>query len=207
MHIPPTWRERIWTVPNAISVGRLLLIPVAIYWISDEQYWAAGILIAVLGATDWIDGWIARRYDQTSELGKVLDPTADRLMLITVAATLLWVGLVPWWFGVLVLVREVLIVVAVLVLAGAGASRIDVQWAGKAGTLALMFAFPAFVFFDQATDLGRAFFGLAAYCFAVGGLILSYWAAWQYVPIARAALRDGRHGRHQPSDSSRGERA
>jgi len=197
MAIPSAWRERIWTIPNAISVARLLLLPVALYWIVDEQYWAAGILIAVLGATDWVDGWIARRYDQGSELGKVLDPTADRLMLIAVAATLLLVGIVPWWFGVLVLLRELLIVIAVVILAGAGARRIDVQWAGKAGTLALMFAFPAFVFFDQTHGVLHVVCGLVAYGFAIAGLGLSYWAAWHYVPLARDALREGRSGRIQ----------
>jgi cardiolipin synthase len=96
----------------------------------------------VLSASDWVDGWIARRFDQGSDLGKVLDPVADRILLLVGAIALLVQGSVPIVVGVLVLVREAIISVAVLLLAAAGARRIDVQWAGKAGTFGLMFAFP-----------------------------------------------------------------
>src|SRR5215510_2009035 len=102
-------------------------------------------LLAVLGASDWVDGWIARHFDQGSDLGKVLDPVADRILLLVGAIALLVQGSVPLVVGLLVLVREAIISVAVLALAAAGARRIDVQWVGKAGTLALMVAFPLFV--------------------------------------------------------------
>ena len=189
--------DRILTVPNLISFGRLLCIPWFLWLLlAQDERIAAAILLAVLGGTDWVDGWIARRYDQGSELGKVLDPVADRILLIAAGVALLIDGSIPVWVGVLVLGRELVISVAVLWLAAAGAKRIDVQWVGKAGTLALMFALPGFLLIDT-LDNGalRDLLIFATWCFTIGGLLLSYWAAAGYVPIARRALRDGRAAR------------
>ena len=119
--VEPT-RDRGWrTVPNLISLIRLLCVPVFVYLLlGADRPLAAGVLLAVLGATDWVDGWIARRYDQGSSIGKVLDPVADRILLIAAAVVLLVDGTVPWWVGVLVLAREAVISVAVVALAAAG---------------------------------------------------------------------------------------
>ena len=137
--------QRVVTIPNLISIVRLLCAPVFVWLLADDQGVAAAAVLAVLGASDWVDGWIARHFDQGSNLGKVLDPVADRVLLLVAAIALLVDGSVPIVVGVLVLVREAMVSVAVLVLAMAGARRIDVQWAGKAGTFGLMFAFPLFL--------------------------------------------------------------
>jgi cardiolipin synthase len=189
--------NRVLTVPNLISFGRLLCIPWFLWLLlAQDKRVAAAILLAVLGATDWVDGWIARRYDQGSELGKILDPVADRILLIAAGVALLIDGSVPIWVGVLVLAREAVISVAVLWLAAAGAKRIDVQWVGKAGTLALMFAFPGFLLIDALDHAAlRDLLIFATWCFTIGGLVLSYWAAAGYIPIARQALREGRAAR------------
>ena len=97
------------------------------------------MLLAVLGATDWIDGYVARRYHQVSTLGKVLDPAADRILVGTAVIAVIVHGAVPLWFGVATLAREVLVSVMVVLLAALGAARINVLWVGKAGTFALMF--------------------------------------------------------------------
>jgi cardiolipin synthase len=156
----------------------------------------AAVLLAVMGATDWVDGWIARHFDQGSEIGKILDPTADRVLLVASAAALLREGLAPGVVVILwiVLAREVLIAVATVGLAAAGARRIDVVWAGKAGTLALMFALPMFLIASAASSV-RTLFDFLGWGFAIGGIVLGYFAAAKYVPAARAALRDGRTGR------------
>jgi cardiolipin synthase len=104
-------------------------------------------------------------------------------------------GSVPLVVGMLVLVRELLVSVAVLALAAAGARRIDVQWVGKAGTLALMFAFPLFLWADAIHGDARDVVLVAAWFMAVCGLVFSYYAALMYVPLARDALRDGRDER------------
>ena len=168
--------QRIVTLPNLISVLRLLCVPLFIWLLVDDQGVAAALVLGVLGASDWVDGWIARRFDQGSDLGKVLDPVADRVLLIVAAVAL---------------VREAIVSIAVLVLAMAGARRIDVQWAGKAGTLSVMFAFPLFLLADS-IDTGHDLALAAARFFAVVGLVLGYYAAVTYLPMARAALRERR---------------
>jgi cardiolipin synthase (CMP-forming) len=187
----------LWTVPNLISVLRLLGIPVFLWLLlGEDRPIAAGVLFAVLGATDWVDGYIARHFDQGSEIGKILDPVSDRIMLIAGALGLIISGDVPLWVGIVVLFREAALSVVTLVLAAAGARRIDVQWVGKAGTLALMFAFPLFVLVNELDPSGlRDVIELATWCFTIGGLLLSYYAAALYIPMARAALRDGRAAR------------
>jgi cardiolipin synthase len=187
----------LWTVPNLISVLRLLGIPVFLWLLlAEDQPLEAGILFAVLGATDWVDGYIARHFDQGSEIGKILDPVSDRIMLIAGALGLIISGDVPLWVGILVLAREAVLSVVTLVLAAAGARRIDVQWIGKAGTLALMFAFPLFVLVDELDpSTGRDVVAFVTWCFTIGGLILSYLAAARYIPMARTALREGREAR------------
>jgi len=188
-----TEREsRIVTVPNVISLVRLACAPVFLWLLADDELIAAAALLAVLGASDWVDGWIARRFDQGSDLGKVLDPVADRILLLVAAVALLVQGSVPMVVGVLVLAREVAISVAVLALAAAGARRIDVQWVGKAGTLALMFAFPLYLWADAIHGAGHDVVLAAAWFMAVSGLVFSYYAALTYVPLARVALRAGR---------------
>jgi cardiolipin synthase (CMP-forming) len=191
-----TEREsRIVTLPNLISVLRLACVPLFVWLLADDELIAAAVLLAVLGASDWVDGWIARRFDQGSNLGKVLDPVADRVLLLVTAVALMVQGSVPIAVGILVLARELAVSVAVLMLAAAGARRIDVQWVGKAGTLALMFAFPLFLWADAIHGSAHDLVSFAAWCFTAGGLLLSYYAALTYVPLARQALRDGREAR------------
>ncbi|MBV8952386.1 MAG: CDP-alcohol phosphatidyltransferase family protein [Actinobacteria bacterium] len=186
------------TVPNVISLLRLLCVPVFLWLLFGVQRRVAAIvLLCLLGATDWVDGWIARHFDQGSELGKVLDPTADRVLLFAAVIALLADGSVPVWLGVVVLVRELLVSVAVLALAAAGARRIDVLWAGKAGTLALMFALPTFLAAGTVSGSSptHALFLAIAWTFTAGGLMLGWYAAVTYVPQARAALSEGRAAR------------
>jgi cardiolipin synthase (CMP-forming) len=182
----------ILTLPNLISIGRLACVPVFLWLLlGREDQIAAAVLLAVLGATDWVDGWIARHFDQASDIGKVLDPTADRILLLCAGLALLADGSLPLWVGVVVLAREAVISVAVLVLAAAGARRMDVRWAGKAGTLALMFALPGFLLADAISEI-RVPLLVVTWAFTIGGLVLSYYAAVAYIPQARAALREGR---------------
>jgi cardiolipin synthase len=188
----------VWTIPNLISFARLLCVPVFLWLLwAEERPVAAAALLAVLGATDWVDGYIARHFDQGSEVGKVLDPVADRVLLVSAGIALLTEDL-PGSVKVLalvVLVREVLIAVATLVLAMAGAKRIDVVWAGKAGTLAIMFSLPALLVAEEMEGAAAVAMQIVGWGFGLAGVVLSWYAAAQYVPAARAALRDGRDGR------------
>ena len=194
----PAAPNRIVTIPNVISVVRLACVPLFLWllWGADHEL-AAGLLAAGLGATDWVDGYIARHFDQGSDLGKILDPTADRVLLVAAAVAVLTQGL-PVAVDVVVsvmLFREVLVAGATIGLAMAGARRIDVVWAGKAGTLALMFSLPMFLGADATRASWHAFFIFCAWGFASGGVGLGYYAAYHYVPAARAALQEGRAAR------------
>ena len=186
--------DRVLTVPNVISLVRLLCVPVFLYLLfGRDNRVAAAVLLALLGATDWVDGWIARRYDQVSTLGKILDPTADRLLLLVAVVGITADGAAPVVVAVLTLAREAAVAVAAVALAALGARRIDVTWAGKAGTFGLLFAWPLFL--AGASDLSWAGTAEAfAWICVVPGLAFSYWSAAAYVPIAREALRAGRVG-------------
>src|SRR5262249_12822732 len=158
-------------------------------WGADRPI-AAATLFAVLGASDWVDGYIARHFNQGSELGKILDPTADRVLLVAGAIALLTQGL-PVAVAVLlyvVLAREVLIAVTTVALGLAGARRMDVVWAGKAGTLALMFGLPMFLVADRVHGLAKVLWSICAWGFSIAGIALGYYAAAKYVPAARVAL-------------------
>jgi cardiolipin synthase len=184
------------TLPNAITVMRLLCVPLFVWLLfgrTNGRYGAA-ILLGVLGATDWVDGFLARRLGQVSELGKILDPTADRILLGVGVVAIIIDGSVPLWLGIVVLVREVLVAGAALALAAAGARRIDVQWAGKAGTLSLMVAFPLFLV-AHSTAGWKDVAAVGAWLFAIPGLLFGWYAAITYVPMARRALAEGRAGR------------
>jgi len=184
--------DRILTIPNVITVIRLLCLPVFLWMLfHDENRAAAAWFLGALGATDFVDGYVARHFHQTSKLGKVLDPVADRLLLFVGIGAILYDGTVPTWFAVVVLVREVLVTIATLALAAMGARRIDVTWFGKAGTFANMFAFPLFLG-SHSTVSYVDVVGFLAWVAAIPGLVLSYYALALYVPIARQALREGR---------------
>ncbi len=182
----------ILTVPNVISVVRLLCMPLFVYLLFGRHERAlAAYLLAVLGATDFVDGYIARHFGQVSDLGKILDPTADRLLLIIGVGSIAIDRAAPFWIIGLAVFREVAVAIAALVIAAKGARRMDVRWFGKAGTFGLLVAFPLFLgakanvsWEDQAQ-----FFG---YVTAIPGLIFGYIAAALYIPDSRKAIAEGR---------------
>ncbi|HEX6165253.1 MAG TPA: CDP-alcohol phosphatidyltransferase family protein [Acidimicrobiales bacterium] len=182
----------VFTLPNVITLARLACLPLFLWLLfGRENRAAAAWLLAALGITDWVDGYLARHLHQESELGKVLDPVADRLLFFVGAGGILVDGSVPVWFAVVVLVRETLVGVTTLVLAALGARRIDVTWFGKAGTFFLMIAFPLFL--ASHSTLGWADTAeVLAWLAGIPGLALSLYAAAAYVPLARRALREGR---------------
>ena len=184
----------VWTLPNLITVVRLGCIPWFLWLlVSQEDRTAAALLLGALGATDWVDGWIARRFDQVSEVGKVLDPTADRLLLVVALVAIMDDGSIPIWFAMLVLVREVLIGLAALLLLTVGVRRIDVTWWGKTGTFALLWAVPCFLA-GQSTIVAAWAFEAMAWIFGIPGLAISWFAVWGYVLVARSAIQEWRTG-------------
>lgn len=189
--------DRILTVPNLITAVRLACIPVFCWLLfGAHRQTAAAVLLAVLGASDFFDGYAARRWHQVSTLGKVLDPTADRILVGTAVISVMVHGAAPLWFGLATVIRELLVSITVLVLAALGAERIDVLWIGKAGTFGLMFAYPTFLLAHGTAGWQHPFEVFAWIC-GVPGLALAWVAAAFYVPAARRALASGRAGRRE----------
>ena len=189
----PSGDDRILTIPNAISAVRLACVPLFLWLLlGAEERRAAAALLAVLGATDWVDGYIARRWHQVSTVGKVLDPVADRAVLLTGVVAILIDGAAPLWVGIATLSREALISIGTLVVAALGSRRrIDVSLVGKAGTFLTYFAYPMFLAGDAELGSRAVWRGLAWAC-VVPGVLLSWWALGTYVPVARDALRQPR---------------
>ena len=184
--------DRILTVPNIITVVRLCLLPVFLWLLFAQDDRAnAAWLLAFLGTTDFLDGYIARHFHQVSDIGKVLDPVADRLLFFVGVGGILVDGSVPTWFAVAVLVREALVAGATLALAALGARRIDVTWFGKAGTFGLMIAFPLFLA-SESTLGWRDQAEVFAWIAGIPGLVLGWIAAALYVPMAQRALAEAR---------------
>jgi cardiolipin synthase len=181
--------RRVLTLPNAISALRIALIPLFVLLIVDPDTAAAGLIVfALVVATDWVDGTIARRTHQVSELGKVLDPVADRLAIAAGIVALTVADLFPVWAAVLILGRDVVILVAGAVVLSRYRVRLDVRWIGKVATFSLMVAVPAIAwaalelpFAPAATVIGWATFTV--------GIVEYYVAAWAYAGDARAAIR------------------
>ena len=195
---PEVGSDRIVTLPNLITLVRLLCIPVFLYllFVRDARLGAAALL-AVLGATDWVDGYAARHLHQVSNLGKAFDPTVDRLLLITGVVSIIIADGCPLWFGIVVVAREVLLSAWVVSIMALGAKRMDVTWWGKAGTFGIMVAFPAFL---AASDDGipeslQRLFEIVAWCAAVPGLVFAMIAFVGYFPAGVVALREGRAAR------------
>ena len=188
----PAPTARVVTVPNLLSVLRLAVVPVFLWLMfGAHDHLVAAYVLAGVSATDWLDGFLARRLGQVSAVGQVLDPAADRVLLgVAVVATMI-AGAVPLWLGVAVLAREAVVAGAVVVLALLGAARVAVVWVGKAGTFVLMVAFPLFLAAHSLSSW-RGPLETAASILGVVGLALAWYAGLRYLPLARRALVAGR---------------
>ncbi len=177
------------TWPNLITFARLLCIPLFLWLLfGRENRAAAAWLLAALGSTDWVDGWIARRFDQATELGALFDPTVDRLLFLVAVPSLIIDGSIPLLVAVIAVAREALVAVAALILGALGVGRFPVTWEGKTGTFLLMFAFPMFLGANSTLSYAPILEWLA-WLFAIPGLGYSWYSAlFQYVPAARRGL-------------------
>ena len=182
--------DRVWTIPNGLSAARLAGVPVFLWLVlglrsATGDYWAVGLLI-VAGATDWLDGKIARALNQGSRLGQVLDPAADRLYIAATLVALAVRGIIPWWLlGVLAL-RELVVGGALAVLKRrVGFSTLQVSLVGKAATLCLLYAFPL-LFLGDHPGWGGTLARVLGWAFAIWGTILYWWAAMLYLAQVRS---------------------
>ena len=188
--------SRVATVPNLISAIRILLIPLFVALIVDPDTTTAGLIVfGVVVATDWVDGLVARRTGQVSELGKVLDPVADRLAIAAGLIALAIRGVFPWWAAALILVRDVAVFIVGVAVLWRSEVRIEVRWIGKIATFSLMTAIPFVSWGALGLPLAEATTVIGWAAFAVG--IVEYYVA------AFAYLRDIRDASYRGADRRR----
>lgn len=188
--------DTLWTVPNLVTLVRLLCLPLfvwVLFGLPSRQ--AAAWMLGVLGATDWVDGYLARRLGQTSEFGKKFDPTVDRLLFVVGIVAIIVNDSIPLWFAIAVLAREVIVGATIVVATLAfGMERFDVTWWGKTATFLLMFSVPGFLMANSSAPFSDAWL-VAAWLFGIPGLILSYYTAIAYIPAIREGVRTGAEAR------------
>ena len=180
----------VFTIPNLLSFLRILLIPVFVTLIIRPSTTTWGlILFAIVMATDWVDGWVARRTGQVTELGKILDPTADRLAIAAGLIALVIRGAFPLWAALLVLVRDVAILIVGAVVLVRRHIQIDVRMIGKVATFTLMCSIPGIAWGNLELPLGQVLLVLGWVGFAIG-IVESYVAAGAYLGDIRRALAE-----------------
>ncbi len=182
-------REQLLTWPNFVTLLRLLCIPIFVWLLfGRENRAAASWMLGTLAMTDWVDGYLARRLHQTSDFGKLFDPTVDRLLFLVAVPSILIDGSIPWWIALAILAREFLVAVGALYLAYRNAEPFAVTWEGKCGTFLLFFAVPMFLG-AQSTLSYAPVLEVLAWLSVIPGLGYSYWSAFgQYLPQARSIL-------------------
>lgn len=181
--------DRIWTIPNLMSMLRLLGIPLFVWLIlfADEPVWGFVLLVAA-GVSDFLDGWLARRLQQTSRLGQLLDPLVDRLYIATTLIVLALAGFVPWWLVLLIALRDVVLLLTLPALRRHGRIALPVTPLGKAGTFALMWGFPILLLASVSGPLGSLAFVLG-WSASLWGTWVYWWAGGQYLAQVAAMTR------------------
>ena len=186
--------ERLVTIPNALSVLRLLGVPLFLWAILSERDGLALLLLLLSGVTDYLDGKIARAFDMESRLGQLLDPIADRLYILATLFGLVWRDLIPVWLVVALLAREAAMAIMLVYLRTKGQLGLPVHFVGKAATFNLLYAFPLLLLAhrdDWVGELARP----VGWGFAWWGVVLYWLAAVLYAVHARIVLAHGAGGR------------
>lgn len=176
----PEITDRVWNVPNVLSFIRLALVPLFLFLIITAQDALALVVLVVSSLSDYLDGLIARRFNQITRLGQLLDPAADRLFIFAALIGLAVRGVIPWWLFLVIVGREIMLVVLGIISANYGFGPLPVHHLGKVATAALYYALPILM-------LGQAFPAIAeltdpiGWAFVLWGAFLYWWAGLIYV--------------------------
>ncbi len=190
--------DRILTIPNAISFARLIGVPVFLYlFLATDATVAAVVVLAVGGSSDWVDGYLARRLNQVSRLGELMDPLADRLYILATLIAFTVRSVVTWQFTAALLLRDAMMIVCLLVMRRHNYGPPAVHYIGKTATFILLFAFPVLLLAHALDGRPSTFFFASGWALAWWGIVLYWIAGGFYVFQAVNAIR----GR---SDSSTG---
>ncbi len=187
--------DRVWTIPNALSVLRLLGVPLFLWLLlgPEADGWAVAVLM-VAGVTDWADGKLARVLGQSSRLGALLDPAADRLYIVATLVAFVLRDVVPLWVVAVLVGRELVLGVMLLVLRRYGYPPLQVHYLGKAATFILLYAFPLLLLADGEGPLVAVVQPLA-WALTIWGGVLYVLAGLLYVVQVAGIVRAERAGR------------
>ena len=193
-----TRHSAVLTVPNALSVLRIVLVVIFCYLtLADRSFVGAFVVIAVAGITDFLDGFIARRWSQTSRLGELLDPLADRFTALAVPLVLWIAGFVPWWLVVILLVRDLVMAIALIQLRSRGQLGVPVHFLGKAATFTLLCGLPLLLF-SQSTNTAALIASGLGWALTLWGAALYWWSAWVYLGQVRRIVGNSAQAVAQP---------
>jgi cardiolipin synthase (CMP-forming) len=196
--------SRVFTLPNILSFFRLALVPVFLAFIIAGEDALALLVLIVSSITDFLDGYLARRLNQVSRLGQLLDPAADRLYIFAALIGLAWREVLPWWLVAVILARDVMLAILGVILANHGYGPLPVHHLGKVATFCLFVALPLLM-------LGEAFDAFApislplGWAFALWGAFLYWWAGIVYIGETRRVIRIPAAAGPGPSDTLEGE--
>ncbi|MDA8718838.1 CDP-alcohol phosphatidyltransferase family protein [Aquiluna sp.] len=167
--------QELKSVPNMLSILRLLLVPVFLWLLIADQFLIAFLVLLFASFTDWLDGFIARKFNQITSLGKVLDPSADRLFILATLIGLTVNEIIPAWLAIVIVARDVLLLIGYPISASHGYGPLPVHFLGKAATFALLYALPLLLLADVWPSAEAVILPLA-WGFAYWGIGL-YWVA------------------------------
>ena len=167
--------QELKSLPNMLSILRLLLVPVFLWLLIADQFLIAFLVLMFASFTDWLDGFIARKFNQITSLGKVLDPSADRLFILATLIGLTVNEIIPAWLAIVIVARDVLLLIGYPISASHGYGPLPVHFLGKAATFALLYALPLLLLADVWPSAEVVILPLA-WGFAYWGIGL-YWVA------------------------------
>lgn len=184
-------RQQFLTVPNLLSMLRLALVPVFLYLLINERYVLAICALALASLTDYLDGYFARKWNQITRLGQLLDPAADRLYIFSTLVGLAYVGQIPVWIVAVIFARDAMLAVAYVILANFGYGPLPVHYLGKAATFALLYSFPLLLMANIWSEAAPVLMPLA-WGFALWGVGLYWWAGLVYLRQVRQVVKNSR---------------
>lgn len=188
--------DRILTVPNAISIARLAGVPIFLYLLLGPQADIAALIVLMLaGISDWADGVLARRLNQYSRLGELLDPAADRLYILATLVGLVLRDIIPWWLAAVIIGRDLVLAVALAVLRRYGYGPLPVHYLGKAATFNLLYAFPLLLLASGDGTLANICRPIA-WAFTLWGTGLYLWSGGLYLLHVAQLIRGVRAERN-----------
>jgi cardiolipin synthase (CMP-forming) len=190
----PPISDRVWTLPNVLSMLRLVGVPLFLWLILTRHDGWAVVVLTISGVSDYLDGKIARHYNLVSRVGQLLDPLADRLYILSTLLGLAWREIVPWWLVALLVSREVFGAALVMVVRSYGYRALPVHFIGKAATFNLLWAFPLILVGQGESTFASVMLPIG-WAFAWWGTALYWVAGVMYAVQTRDVVRLAKEAR------------